>query len=79
MPRAFARSLVDSVLPVPAGPAGEADNLMCKAPVIVNQHLSVRGVITSLDVAPIYSLPYVITAFTCFTVTLASGDTTSSK
>jgi hypothetical protein len=51
----FARSLQDSVLPVPAGPAGAAPNLMPSAPVIVIQHLSVKGVITSLGDAPRYS------------------------
>ena len=55
---AFARSFVDSVLPVPAGPAGFAPSLMCKAPVIVIQHLSVSGVMTSLEVQPMYSNPY---------------------
>jgi len=49
---AFARSLVDSVFPVPAGPAGFAPSLICKAFDMVIQHLSVRGVITSLEVAP---------------------------
>jgi hypothetical protein len=55
MPRAFAKSFVDSVLPVPAGPAGEAPSLIFKAPVIVSQHLSVSGVITRREVAPMYS------------------------
>ena len=50
----FARSLVDSVLPVPAGPAGDAPNWLATAEVIVIQHLSVRGVMTSLVVAPKY-------------------------
>jgi hypothetical protein len=31
-------------LPVPAGPAGLAPNFMWRAPVIVIQHLSVKGV-----------------------------------
>ena len=44
----FARSFTDSVFPVPAGPAGEAPNLICSAPVIVRKQLSVSGVITSL-------------------------------
>ena len=52
---AFARSLVDSVLPVPAGPAGLAPSLIWRAPVMVIQHLSVSGVMTSLVVAPMYS------------------------
>jgi len=51
----LARSLVLSVLPVPAGPAGAAPNYILSAPVIVIQHLSVNGVITNLLVAPIYS------------------------
>lgn len=55
LPRAFARSLVDYVFPVPAGPAGDAPSLFASALVIVIQHLSVRGVITNLDVAPKYS------------------------
>lgn len=53
----LARSLQDSVLPVPAGPAGFAPNLICNAPVMVIQHLSVSGVITNLVVAPKYSYP----------------------
>lgn len=73
VPRAFAKSLVDSVLPVPAGPAGEAPSLINSAPVIVSQHLSVRGVITSLDVAPIYSLPYNRVALTYLTLTRSSS------
>lgn len=52
---AFARSFVDSVFPVPAGPAGLAPRLMCKAFDMVIQHLSVKGVITSLEVEPMYS------------------------
>ncbi len=55
IPSDFARSLVDSVFPVPAGPAGAAPNLMFKAPVIVIQHLSVRLVMTKREVAPMYS------------------------
>jgi hypothetical protein len=55
LPKALAKSLQLSVLPVPAGPAGEDPNLIPNAPVIVIQHLSVSGVITSLLVAPKYS------------------------
>ena len=33
-------------------PSGLAPSFKFKAPVIVSQHLSVSGVITSLDVAP---------------------------
>jgi hypothetical protein len=55
MARALAKSLVDSVFPVPAGPAGFAPSLICKALEMVIQHLSVSGVITNLEVAPIYS------------------------
>lgn len=54
-PRALERSFVLSVFPVPAGPDGAAPNFKCKAPVIVSQHLSVKGVITILVVAPWYS------------------------
>lgn len=50
----LAKSLQDSVLPVPAGPAGLAPNLIWSAPVIVIQQRSVKGVITSLVVAPKY-------------------------
>ena len=53
--RDFAKSLHDSVFPVPAGPAGLAPSLIFKAPVIVIQHRSVSGVITSRVVAPRYS------------------------
>lgn len=60
LPKPLARSFVDSVLPVPAGPAGFAPNLLAIADVIVIQHLSVRGVITNLEVAPKYSYPYYI-------------------
>jgi hypothetical protein len=54
LPSALAKSFVDSVLPVPAGPAGDAPSLLARAEVMVIQHLSVRGVMTSLDVAPRY-------------------------
>jgi len=67
MPIALARSLVDSVLPVPAGPAGFAPSLICKAPVIVIQQRSVKGVITKRDVAPMYSYPYLRVALTYLT------------
>jgi hypothetical protein len=53
-PRDFAKSLHDYVLPVPAGPAGFAPSFMCRAPVMVIQHLSVNGVMTNLVVAPKY-------------------------
>ena len=53
----LAKSLVDSVLPVPAGPAGLAPNFIVNAPVIVIQQRSVNGVITNLVVAPSYSKP----------------------
>ena len=53
----MAKSLVDSVLPVPAGPAGAAPNWLVRADVIVIQHLSVNGVITNLLVGPKYSYP----------------------
>jgi hypothetical protein len=39
---------------VPAGPAGAAPNLMLIAPIMVIQHLSVNGVITSLLMTPKY-------------------------
>lgn len=54
LPKAFAKSFVDYVFPVPAGPAGDAPSLLAKAEVIVIQHLSVKGVITNLEVAPKY-------------------------
>lgn len=54
LPKAFARSFVDSVLPVPAGPAGLAPSLWATALVIVIQHRSVRGVMTNREVAPRY-------------------------
>jgi len=57
MPQALAKSLVLSVFPVPAGPAGAAPSLICMAPVIVIQHLSVNGVMTKREVGPIYSYP----------------------
>ena len=50
----LAKSLVDSVLPVPAGPAGAAPRWLATALVMVIQHLSVRGVMTNLVVAPRY-------------------------
>ena len=55
LPSALAKSFVDYVFPVPAGPAGEAPSLLASAEVIVIQHLSVRGVITNREVAPKYS------------------------
>lgn len=58
LPKTLAKSLHDSVFPVPAGPAGAAPNFIPKAPVIVIQHLSVKGVITNLEEAPRYSYPY---------------------
>ena len=54
IPKPLAKSLVDSVLPVPAGPAGAAPKWIFKAPVIVIQQRSVNGVITNLVVAPKY-------------------------
>ena len=55
IPKDLARSLVDSVFPVPVGPEEAAPNFIFKAPVIVSQHLSVKFVMTNLDVAPKYS------------------------
>ena len=54
IPNPLAKSLVDYVFPVPAGPAGAAPNLILMAPIIVIQHLSVRGVITNLLIIPKY-------------------------
>lgn len=54
LPKALAKSLVDSVLPVPAGPAGDAPSLLASADVMVIQHRSVSGVMTNLLVAPKY-------------------------
>jgi hypothetical protein len=45
---AFAKSLVVSVLPVPAGPSGAPPRCNYKATMRVLKHLSVRGVTTSL-------------------------------
>lgn len=50
----FAKSLVDYVFPVPAGPAGAAPKWFAIALVIVIQQRSVKGVITNLLVAPKY-------------------------
>lgn len=54
LPKALAKSLVDSVLPVPAGPAGDAPSLLASADVMVIQHRSVSAVMTNLLVAPKY-------------------------
>lgn len=54
IPSPLARSLVDYVFPVPAGPAGAAPSLMLIAPIIVIQQRSVKGVITSLLITPKY-------------------------
>ena len=56
-PMPLARSLVDSVFPVPAGPYGDAPSWFERADVMVIQQRSVRGVITSRLVAPMYSYP----------------------
>ena len=53
--KAFDKSLTVSVFPVPAGPAGQPPKYKFKALVNVKKHLSCKGVITSLDVFPIYS------------------------
>lgn len=76
IPIPFAKSFVLSVFPVPAGPAGDAPNLIFNAPVIVIQHLSVKGVMTSLVVAPKYSYPYLMTELTCLAmqVSLSSSQ-----
>lgn len=71
-PRALARSLVDSVFPVPAGPAGDAPSLLAKADVMVIQQRSVRGVMTNREVAPRYSYPYSNSEVTCLWVVLSS-------
>lgn len=52
VPRPLARSLVDSVFPVPAGPRGFAPSFKSRAPVIVIQHRSVSGVMTRRVAAP---------------------------
>lgn len=72
-PIPLAKSLVDSVLPVPAGPAGAAPNFIWSAPVIVSQHLSVKGVITNRVVEPKYSYPYSKKALTYFIVTSSTS------
>lgn len=48
----LARSLHDSVFPLPGGPAGLAPSFILNAVFIVSQHLSVKGVTTSLLKAP---------------------------
>lgn len=45
----FARSLTDSVLPVPAGPAGDPPRWNVRAWVSVMKHRSVSGVMTAED------------------------------
>ena len=57
-PMAFAKSFVLSVLPVPAGPNGDVLSFICNALVMVIQHFSVKGVMTSRVVAPRNSNPY---------------------
>jgi hypothetical protein len=71
-PNALAKSFVDYVLPVPAGPAGLAPSLFAMADVIVIQHRSVKGVITSREVAPKYSYPYSNSDVTCRWIVLSS-------
>ncbi|EPY23818.1 hypothetical protein AGDE_12710 [Angomonas deanei] len=61
---AFAKSLTDSVLPVPAGPPGAPPRLKVRAWVSVMKHRSVSGVITSRPFNPMYSNPYVEAART---------------
>jgi hypothetical protein len=51
----FARSLIVSVFPEPAGPAVQPPRFRLRAPVRVSQQRSVRGVITSLGEQPKYS------------------------
>lgn len=72
LPKALARSLVDSVFPVPAGPAGADPSPMLRAEVIVIQHLSVSGVMTILVVGPMYSDPYLNDALICLMTRLFS-------
>lgn len=60
IPNDLAKSLIDSVFPVAVGPDETAPIFIFNAPVMVNQHLSVRFVIINLDVAPKYSYPYFI-------------------
>jgi len=74
-PMPLAKSLVDSVFPVPAGPWGLAPKLFSTAEVIVIQHLSVNGVITKREVAPKYSFPYESLAVTCLII--HSSDSSS--
>lgn len=72
IPNPFARSLVDSVFPVPAGPAGAAPNLILMAPIMVIQQRSVSGVMTNLLITPKYSYPQNISALICLATTKAS-------
>jgi hypothetical protein len=51
-PKILARSLILSVFPVPAGPAGLAPNLFYRAVIMVMWHFSVRGVTTRRVIAP---------------------------
>jgi hypothetical protein len=53
----YIQSFVFSVFPVPAGPPKEHPSFIFKEAVIVNQTLSVNGVITTLGFGPIYSYP----------------------
>ena len=79
LPNPFAKSFVDSVLPVPAGPAGAAPSWLDKALVMVIQHLSVRGVITNLVVGPMYSYPYLKKEVTCLTMQSPPSPPSSSQ
>ncbi len=58
IPNPFAKSFIDSVFPVPAGPEAAAPIFKFKAPDIVSQHFSVKGVIIILCTTPKYSKPY---------------------
>ena len=71
--RPFARSLDDSVLPVPAGPAGAPPSFMRYAEVRVSQQRSVSGVTTRRDATPWYSNPYGTPAKPCRDATLPAS------
>ena len=54
---ALDKSLIDSVLPVPAGPSGAPPRFMLIAYIIFLKQRSVKGVITKRVIVPRYSNP----------------------
>ena len=53
--KAFAKSFIDSVLPVPAGPEGAPPKFSFIAHIKVIKHFSIKGLSTSLSLFPKYS------------------------